>query len=179
MSINLPQKEEKEYLQNAAIREACVEFLYREAEVLDNRDLHGWLELLTDDISYEMPVRVTRERNQKEFSEKSYFFKEDYSSLQARVSRFDTEHAWSENPPSRSRRFVTNVRIQESDADAEVNVKSNILIYRAQGDTVDYDLLPAERHDVLRLVEDEFRLASRQVFFNQTILASKNLSIFL
>ena len=35
------------------------EFLVREAELLDQRRYREWLELLTDDIVYRMPVRVT------------------------------------------------------------------------------------------------------------------------
>ena len=36
------------------------DFLMREAELLDERHFGEWLDLLTDDIHYNMPVRVTR-----------------------------------------------------------------------------------------------------------------------
>ncbi|SEH64009.1 3-phenylpropionate/cinnamic acid dioxygenase, small subunit [Halopenitus malekzadehii] len=176
METKVPMKEE--YLERAARQQAVEEFLYKESELLDNHELHKWLDLLTEDLIYEMPLRVTRERDSPQFSEDSFFFKEDYKSIEARIMRFDTEHAWSENPPSRTRRFVTNIRCEKSNEE-EIAVKNNLLLYRAQGDTVDFDLLPAERHDVLRWNEDELRLANRRILFNQTILDSKNLSIFL
>ena len=36
------------------------QFLYREARLLDDRKFHEWLELLTEDIRYWMPVRTNR-----------------------------------------------------------------------------------------------------------------------
>jgi len=35
------------------------DFLYREALALDERRFRDWLDLLTDDMTYEVPVRVT------------------------------------------------------------------------------------------------------------------------
>ena len=37
-------------------------------------------------------------------------FDEDKYSLRRRVARFPTEHAWTEDPPSRLRHHITNVR---------------------------------------------------------------------
>ena len=38
------------------------QFLYHEAALLDDRRFHEWLELLTDDVEYWMPIRSTRAR---------------------------------------------------------------------------------------------------------------------
>jgi len=46
----------------AALHRECEAFLYREAELLDSGELHAWFDLLTTDIDYRVPVRVTRER---------------------------------------------------------------------------------------------------------------------
>ena len=35
------------------------QFLYKEARLLDNRQFHQWLELLTDDLRYWMPIPVS------------------------------------------------------------------------------------------------------------------------
>ena len=37
-------------------------------------------------------------------------FDEDRYSLEKRVERLDGDHAWTEDPPSRTRHFVTNVQ---------------------------------------------------------------------
>jgi len=39
-------------------------------------------------------------------------FDEDRYSLEKRVERLEGDHAWTEDPPSRARRFVTNVRVR-------------------------------------------------------------------
>lgn len=158
----------------------CEEFLYEEAELLDNQDLHEWLDLLTEDIDYKVPRRVTRERDadQSEFSDESYLYREDIGTLTTRVNRYDREYAWAENPPSRTRRFVSNVRVHEESGDA-LHVKNNLLLYRNQGDTTEKDLIVGEREDVLRRVDDDLKLAQRTVYLDQTILATRNLSFFL
>jgi 3-phenylpropionate/cinnamic acid dioxygenase small subunit len=156
------------------------QFLYREAQLLDDDDLHEWYDLLTEDVEYRVPRRVTRERGAEasEFSEKGFLYREDHGTLQTRVNRYDREYAWAENPPSRTRRLVTNVRL-ESTSDREVSVRSNLLLYRSQGDGTDADLVACERFDTLRRTDDGFRLSERTVHLDQTVLATRNLSFFL
>ncbi|MFC5134751.1 MULTISPECIES: aromatic-ring-hydroxylating dioxygenase subunit beta [Haloferacaceae] len=168
---------------NHELRLDCEEFLHHEAELLDDKRLHDWFELLTEDIEYLVPRRVTRERGSErsEFSGKGFLYRDDHGTLSTRVERFDNDYAWAENPPSRTRRFVSNVRASElsnNEAD-DVAVKSNLLLYRSQGDTADHDLIVGEREDRLRRVDGEFKLAKRTVYLDQTVLATRNLSFFL
>lgn len=162
------------------LRLECEEFLFREAELLDDQRLHEWLELLTDDIEYRVPRRLMRERGseQSAFSEDGYLYREDLGTLTTRVNRYDREYAWAENPPSRTRRFVSNVRAHDESND-EIRVKSNLMLYRSQGDTTEHDLLVGEREDLLRRVGGSLKLARRTVHLDQTILATRNLSFFL
>lgn len=164
------------------IQQLCTEFLNREAEILDDRRLNDWLELLTKDIRYEVPVRITREAGAKEseFSDESYHYRENWDTLNGRIDRFEDEYAWSENPPSRTRRFVSNVRIDDIRSD-ELDVKNNLLLYRNQGDSSSTEIFTGERHDIIRRVNDELKLAKRTVFLDRTILGAKGagLSIFL
>jgi len=156
-------------------------FLNHEAQVLDERSLHEWLDILTDDIEYKMPVRQTRDRGvglEREFSDESFHLVEDRGSLEARVKRFESEFAWSVDPPLRARRFVTNIRVCEP-TDDELPVRSNFLFYRSQGDTPDSDTLVGERRDQLRRTEDGLKLADRRVLLDHTILPTKNLPFFL
>ncbi|WP_049986579.1 aromatic-ring-hydroxylating dioxygenase subunit beta [Halobellus rufus] len=161
------------------LRHDCVQFLNREAEVLDDRHLTTWIDMLTDDVEYLVPRRVTVEAgSEREFSENSFHYQEDRASLNARVNRFETDHAWSEDPPSRTRRFVSNVRVEGVDGD-DVPVKSNLLVYRTHGNSPDPDLIAGERHDVLRRVDGSLKLASRRVLLDTTVLDVGSLSIFL
>jgi 3-phenylpropionate/cinnamic acid dioxygenase small subunit len=170
----------EEYRERAAIREEVREWYYREADLLDDQDLHEWLDLCEDDIEYVVPVRVTRERGaeQSEFSNFSNIFKEDHMSLDARVRRFDKEYAWSENPPTRMRRYVTNIRFKRIE-DEEIEVNSNILIYRSKEDEVEADIIAGVRKDVLRRGDDGLKLAKRRVELDHTVLDTRPLSTFL
>lgn len=158
----------------------CQQFLEHEAELLDDQRLHEWLALLTDDIEYLVPRRVMRERGAEAaaFSDNGFLFRDDKGTLETRVERYDKEYAWAENPPSRTRRIVSNVRVGERTGD-EVTVTSNFILYRSQGDDADHDLIAGEREDVLRRTGEEFQLAYRTVYLDQTVLATRNLSIFL
>lgn len=154
-------------------------FLTREATLLDGRRLTEWLGLLTDDVEYKMPVRVTRERHaESEFSERAFHFDEDYDTLSTRVERFQTEHAWAEDPPSRTRRLVTNV-VPAAVRDDEMDVVDYLLLYKARGDSTDYDLLVGERTDTIREVDGELKLARRWIYLDQTTLPTDSLSVFL
>jgi len=165
-----------------SLRESCEEFLYREAELLDNRQIIEWHEeIVTEDIDYRVPIRTTRERSaETEFSDDSFHMKEDWSSLKVRVERMENDFAWSEDPPSRNRRFVSNVRIADRDEDRdEVTLRNNLLIHRLQSDETDPDLISGERHDTLRRVDGDWRLADRRVLLDHTVIGTPSLSIIL
>ena len=71
------------------------------------RRYEEWLELLTDDVHYLMPVRVTTALGAGyDTSPGMAHFDEDKYSLSRRVARFLTEHAWTEDPPSRLRHHL-------------------------------------------------------------------------
>jgi len=75
-------------------------WLVDEAWLLDTQDYTGWLETLTEDIHYLMPVRVsTPWARDSTTSPGMAHFDEDKYSLSRRVARFLTEHAWTEDPP--------------------------------------------------------------------------------
>ncbi len=162
------------------LRAEIEEFLYQEAELLDSGRFQDWLGLMTDDILYQMPVRLTRERGQGEdASLDMQFFWEDRATLGLRVQRLKTEFAWAEDPPSRTRHFVTNVRVRPADIPDELDVRSYLLIYRNRGDTAQYDLISGERQDRLRRVAGAWKLAKRSFFVDQAVLGTRNLAIFV
>jgi 3-phenylpropionate/cinnamic acid dioxygenase small subunit len=166
---------------SAELERACTQFLYREAELLDETRYEQWLTTcLGEDLEYLIPTRTTRERaaGVSEFSDDSFHIKDTYGSIRVRVNRLLTEHAWAEDPPSRTRRVVTNVRVREL-GDGEAAVRSYLTLYRSQWDTTDYDLLVGERQDVLHLHDDGWRLRRRVVLLAHTILDTPNLGVFL
>lgn len=157
-----------------------VDFLYQESALLDDRDHRGWLGLVTSDIHYLVPVRVTAPHTLADsaLSDMAHF-DEDHYSLVKRVERLETEHAWAEDPPSRTRRFVTNIRCWQGDQDEEIVARSNLLLFRSRGDLLGPDLLSGQRTDLLRRTEDGLRLARRHVLLDESVLRTQNLAIFL
>jgi phthalate 3,4-dioxygenase beta subunit len=155
-------------------------FLYAEADVLDNRRHVEWLEMLTDDVVYKMPVRVTVAATLDDsLMADMDHFDEDRYSLEKRVSRFETEHAWTEDPPSRTRRFVTNVRAYELAGDGELEALSSVLLFRSRGDQNEPSLVSAGRRDVLRRVDEALKLARRDIAVDESVLRMQNLAVFL
>ena len=172
-----------------AVRAECEEFLYHAAELLDDRRLTDWHELVTEDVAYRVPIRTTRERsNRSEFSENSYFMSEDWGTLKVRTERMENDFAWSEDPPSRNRRQVSNVRVTEV-RENEIDLKNNLVIVRSRKEETDSDLLSMERHDTLRRTEGGYvprsgeepglKLARRRVLLDHTVLPTSSLSIIL
>ncbi|MEH7254453.1 aromatic-ring-hydroxylating dioxygenase subunit beta, partial [Neobacillus niacini] len=79
-------------------------FLHQEAYLLDSRKYKEWLELLTDDLVYRMPLRETVEGVEVDnIADDSAFFEETKMSLTTRANRLYTKSAWVENPATRQR----------------------------------------------------------------------------
>ena len=158
---------------------AAHQFLVEEAALLDAADYPGWLELLCEDIRYVMPVRVTTARGAGFDSLAGMgHFDEDMYALRKRVQRLATDHAWTEDPPSRTRHFVTNVRTFRS-TPGELRVESALLLFRSRGDTRDADLISAGRADLLRETPGGLMLARREITVDEAVLRTQNLAVFL
>ena len=159
---------------------AAHQFLVEEAALLDAADYAGWLGLLCEDIRYVMPVRVTTARG-ADFDSLADMghFDEDMYALRKRVQRLATDHAWTEDPPSRTRHFVTNVRTFSGETLDDLRVESALLLFRSRGDTREASLISAGRTDLLRATADGLRLARREITVDESVLRTQNLAVFL
>ena len=168
---------------SSELRQRIEEFYYFEAELLDERKLREWFELLGADIRYWMPIRhnpMTRPENVSEELAKpgdGYYFDDDLNALKIRVERAYSKIAWAEVPPSRTRHLITNVRIKKDDGN-EIDVRSNFMVYRTRMES-DKDIFVGERQDVLRRAGDSFLIARRTIILDQAMLDAKNISVFL
>jgi 3-phenylpropionate/cinnamic acid dioxygenase small subunit len=159
-----------------------VEFLYDEAEMLDNVRLGEWAELLAEDIEYNVPLRLTKPMRQQDGTviRTVQHMHDTHASLMLRVRRItDTRSAWGEDPPSRTRRMVSNVRVYKTDKSNEYKVQSYLMLTRSRFDFDYFDLLPCERSDILRRQGSSFQLARREVTIDQSVIGTPNLGIFL
>lgn len=164
--------------ERAVLQFEVEQFFYEEAALLDGRQYKAWLDLLADDIQYWMPIRrtVTLANIDQEFTRPGSmaFFDEDKALLSIRVAKMESGSAWSEDPPSRSRHFVSNVRVTDVDED-EVTADVAFHLYRSRLNT-EVDNWVGRREDVLRREGDVFKLARRSIYLDQTLIRSTNMS---
>ena len=158
------------------------EFLFHEAELLDRRRFRDWLNILADDFIYKMPARHTvywksLDEEYEDLDHGMMYFDEDKESMSTRVYKLETNTAWAEVPPSRTRRLITNVRVKQDHGD-ELDVESYFHVYKSRLEATE-DTYIGERLDRLRRKGDSFEVVRRIVHIDQTVMMVKNISIFL
>jgi 3-phenylpropionate/cinnamic acid dioxygenase small subunit len=165
-------------------RHAVEQFLYREARLLDDRLYMEWLGLLTDDCTYVVPTRenvqAVRGRPPVTIDQELAgiaYFEDDKLTLTAKVLRLGTGTAWGENPPSRTRRLVSNVEVARSEAPGELLVYSNLLLYRSRR-VDETSHFVGQRRDVVRQTDKELLLAKRVVILDMNICDSSHMGNF-
>jgi 3-phenylpropionate/cinnamic acid dioxygenase small subunit len=154
------------------------QFLYYEANLLDRFDLEEWLTLLDEEILLRVPVRAARHPGSErpEFSDESNYLREEYDMIRERVGRLSKEYAWSENPRSRVRHVIGNVRVLDRTGDS-LEVANNQHVFRSYGDTADHDMISAQRRTTLRDDADGYAITGRTVYLDHSILNTKNLTL--
>ncbi len=162
------------------------QFLYREARMLDERRFEEWFGLLANEIRYWMPTRVTRLREkegedwdpEKELSgpDELAFMDDNKITLLVRVKRAQRPQSWSEDPPSRTRRIVSNVEVERCENPGEYLVHSCFVLHRTR-DQEQHQLI-GQRRDRLRREGDSFLIVERRIALDTTVLPSPNLSVF-
>jgi len=157
------------------------DFLYLEADLLDERRYDEWLELLADDIRYFMPIRRNvpqgeqHRENTVPRTEMSWF-DEGKPTLALRVRQIATGSHWCEEPFSRVSHLVTNVRLAEV-GETEVTVHCRFLVYRNRlEDEVSFFI--GRRTDTLRRAAGSWQIARREIILDQNVLLAKNLTTF-
>lgn len=159
------------------LREKISELLVYEAALLDERRFAEWLALAAPDINYRMPLRINVDvRSGPDVVEDASFFEDDRETLAVRLARFETSSAWAEDPPTRTRHFITNIDVQPRAQLNEFSVTSYLLLARSRGSSAQPEILTGHRSDVWRCVGDRWQLAERRVILDQTVLGTPNLT---
>lgn len=155
-------------------------WLVDESYLLDDQDYDAWMARIAEDVHYLMPVRVTTALGAGySTSPGMAHLDENRYSLSRRVARFATEHAWTEDPPSRLRHYVTNVRTFRTDNPDEIIVDSAVLLFRSRGDVREAATVSAGREDLLRRTGTGWELARRTIMVDESVIRMQNLAIFL
>jgi 3-phenylpropionate/cinnamic acid dioxygenase small subunit len=162
------------------IYNGILETLYDEAAALDQRRFDDWVAMLASDLIYTAPIRLTRTgpNRDRDVARTMTHFDDTYQSLLMRTGRL-SKSAWAEDPPSRTRRFVTNVLVAELENLNEYEVVSYLYLTRSRGDGPEVETLTAERRDMWRFVDSKYSLFKREIIVDQSMLAMSNLAVFL
>lgn len=163
------------------------EFLYDEANLLDERRFPEWLATLAEDLRYFMPMEYNvkfSEHATREFTKREQhmsWFNEGKWSIAKRAEQILTGVHWAEEPLSRVCRLVSNVQLQAIETNAagelEIDVSSRFLTYQNRCEYEQYFFV-GDRIDRIRRTAEGWKLASREIRLHQNVLLAKNLSIF-
>lgn len=168
-------------LQALLLQHEIEQFYYYEASLLDDRKFNEWLELLSDDLEYWMPIRMTRtwEDMSLEFANigEYAYFDDDKDLIIIRVKKLYTGCSWGENPPSRTRHLVSNVRILKKIREDEIDVASNFNIYQSRlSDEENYWF--GWREDRLGKKDGRWLVVRRHIFLDHVRLPTKSMTVF-
>jgi len=114
-------------------RQDIEEFFYNEAALLDSFDFDPWLALFAPDAMHLIPPLDVRDASPQVAL---YLVNDDVTRLTSRVRQYQGRAMHVENPPARTRRMISNVRILSDDG-TELRVTANFIVYRVRGDDVD------------------------------------------
>ncbi len=161
------------------------DFFYAEADLLDEREYDHWLDLLTDDIVYWMPMRrnvAYRDRDKDITAEDDLaWMHDDKETLIKRVKQIQTGIHWADEPISRVSHVITNIRLADpvtSLGEGEQAVtKCRFIVYRNRVED-ETDLLVGRREDTLIRVNGGLMLSRRKIILDQSVLLAKNLTMF-
>jgi 3-phenylpropionate/cinnamic acid dioxygenase small subunit len=169
-------------LERLLLKEEVEQFLYKEADLLDSRQFAEWIELIADDIHYHMPIRRNvkfgeQHRENSDATSEISWFDEGKRTLSGRVRQIMTGVHWCEEPFSRIRHIVSNVRVVSVDGD-EVRVDSNFFVWQNRLQT-EVNVFVGKREDVLRRdSETGWKIAKRLILLDQNVLLAKVVTTF-
>ena len=138
-------------------------FLVREAALLDEWRLDDWLALFTEDARYMVPATDLPTADPKEtlaiINDDMARLRTAETFLVLAFERLKSRHAHREFPWSRTRRFITNMRIKEIVGE-EILVNASFLVYRIRSGQV--DPLIGSYVYTLRRVDGALKIATRK-----------------
>lgn len=146
-------------------RTEAEDFLFMEARMLDANQLYEWRDMMTDDVTYWVPLNDDDSDPTKHLS----IIWDDKINLTGRIWRIlDSGINHTQDPPSRMIRFVSNVEVEPAERDDEVLIHSCLWLatFKSGAQRVD-DVKPiyyaARQQHRLRQVEGAWKIAYKKV----------------
>jgi p-cumate 2,3-dioxygenase subunit beta len=141
-------------------RQDVVDFLYKEAKLLDEWQLNDWAALFTDDATYTVPPLGDPNADA---TKSLYFVHDNRARLQERAERLLKKEAHVEYPHSTTTRNVHNIIVSNLDSDV-ITVECNFTTHRTKREVVDTFIGRNEYEIVLE--NNGFAIKSKKVILN-------------
>jgi len=175
------QNKNRFILQRVILQHEIEQFYYHEAELLDGREFYAWLDLLSEDLEYWMPIRMVRTSRESDLEFSKFgghaYYDDDKELMTTRVKKLYTGCSWGEDPPSRTRHLICNVMLSSITSEDEINVVSNFNIYQSRLSDEE-NFWYGQRKDLLRKSDGKWEIVRRHIFLDHVRLSSKSLTIF-
>lgn len=156
----------------AITRDAVEDFLFHEADLMDDFQLEPWLALWTEDACYWVPCNG---RDGGDPTREVSLIYDDYTRLQDRVWRLVSPAAHSQRPRSRMRRVVGNIRFELREG--EVHTRSNFVL--AELRRGHQEVWSGVSRHCLVPAGERFRIRAKTVLLTQSDEAIDNLTFLL
>jgi benzoate/toluate 1,2-dioxygenase subunit beta len=137
-------------------RERVEQFLFREAQLMDEHRFDEWLALWSEPALYWVPSNRDDLDPEREVS----LIYDDWVRLQLRIARLKSGFAHAQEPRSRMRRLISNIEIEEV-GDCEIVTHSNFLLAELRRGK--QDLFAGRTTHRLRPENGSFKLISKKV----------------
>lgn len=158
------------------------DFYNYESGLLDGGRHEDWLNCLAENATYTMPVRMTLGRDvgneiaNSMGDERSGYYDDTKQTLARRLSILAQNTAWGEVPASRTRRFITNLRLFRVD-DTHVKSVTNLLFTSMREAEIAPEIIICERHDTLICDDTTILVTERRIYCDNGAIPARALSI--
>ena len=169
-------------LERLVLKDEVEQFLYNEAALLDERRYEEWIDLMAEDIHYFMPIRKNVkfgewDHENSDPAKEISWFDEGKDVLEGRVRQLMTGVHWAEEPVSRIRHIISNIRVTDVQGD-EIHTSDNFFIWHNRL-LEEVNLFAGTRDNVLRRdPETGFKVVNRTILLDQNVLLAKVVTFF-
>ena len=115
-------------------RTEAEDFLFHEAELLDDWRMPEWAALYTEGALYEVTSPASSDPVASNAANSLFLISDRIDRIRGRANRLMKKSAHAEFPRSKTRHLVTNVRIV-GEEDGGTRLRANIAVYRTKEDT--------------------------------------------
>jgi p-cumate 2,3-dioxygenase beta subunit len=159
-------------------REQIEDFLFHEAELLDDWRLDEWAALFREDASYEVTSPSNADPVNSNSKESLFLISDRIDRIRGRATRLMKKTAHAEYPHSKTRHLISNVRRLPAEAPGELKLRANFAVFRTKDDKT--SIFMGEFQYRLAVQPDKIQIIHKRAILDlNSLYAQGRLSIIL